>query len=116
MNTQDVKDRGQDLVRDTENYVRGNPIPAILGAVAVGIVIGLVARSLERQREPEPIRDAVNDLRAILKPFAKKTRKVYADSSHAVHDAVNQAVERARDLDVEHYTDPVAKWWKRFWA
>ena len=100
MNTQDLKDRGQDLVRETENYVRGNPVPAILGAVALGIVIGLVARSLERDREPEPIRDALDELRAMLKPLAKKTRKVYANSSHAVQDAVNQAVERARDLDV----------------
>jgi hypothetical protein len=116
MNTQDMKDRGQDLVRETENYVRGNPIPAILGAVAVGIVIGLVARSLEREREPEPIRDALNELRGILKPLAKKTRGAYANSSHAVQDAVHGAVERARDLDVEHYVDPVAKWWKRLWA
>ena len=130
MNTQDLPDRGpepadfghdlkhrtQDLVREAESYVRGNPVPAILGAVAIGIVIGLVARSLEREREPEPIRDALDDLRAMLKPLAKKTRKAYANSSHAVHDAVNHAVERARDLDVEHYADPVAKWWKRLWA
>lgn len=116
MNTQDIKDRGQDLVRETENYVRGNPIPALLGAIGVGIVIGLVARSLERQREPEPIRDAVNELRAILKPLAKKSRSAYAHSTDAVQDAVHHAVDRARDLDVEQYVDPVAKWWKRFWA
>ena len=116
MNTQDLKDRGQDLVRETENYVRGNPIPTLLGAVAVGVAIGLLARALERQREPEPLRDAVNDLRAMLKPLAKKTRKAYADSSHAVHDAVANAVERAKDLDVDDYVDPVARWWKRLWA
>jgi ElaB/YqjD/DUF883 family membrane-anchored ribosome-binding protein len=116
MNTQDIKDRRQDLVRETEDYVRGNPVPAILGAVAIGIVIGLVARSLERHREPEPLNDVLDELRAMLKPLAKKTRKAYANSSHAVQDAVHHAVERARDLDVEHYADPVAKWWKRLWA
>lgn len=115
MNTQEIKDRGQDFVRETENYVRGNPVPALLGAIAVGFAIGLIARSLEREREPEPIRDALNEIRGLLKPLAKKTRRAYADSSHAVHDAVAQAVERAKDLDVEHYVDPVAKWWKRFW-
>ena len=104
------------MVRETENYVRGNPIPALLGAVAVGFAIGLLARSLEHERDPEPIRDAVNEIRALLKPLAKKTRKAYAESSDAVHDAVAQAVERAKDLDVEHYVDPVARWWKRLWA
>jgi ElaB/YqjD/DUF883 family membrane-anchored ribosome-binding protein len=116
MNTQEIKDRGQDLVRETENYVRGNPVPALLGAVAVGFVIGLVARSLEREREPEPIRDAVNEIRGLLEPLRKKTRKACAESSGAVHDAVAQAVERAKDLEVEHYVDPVAKWWRRLWA
>ena len=40
-----------------------NPLPAMFGAVAVGFAIGLIARSLEKEREPEPIRDA---LRGVL--------------------------------------------------
>lgn len=116
MKTEDLKEQGQDLFRQTENYVRANPIPALLGAVAVGFAIGLISRSLETTREPEPIRDALNEIRAMLKPIAKKTRKAYAESSDAVRDAVEQAVERAKDLDVDRYADPVSSWWKRLWA
>lgn len=115
MNTQEMKNRGQDIVRETEVYIRQNPVPALLGAVAVGILIGMVARSLEREREPEPIHDVVNELRSMLKPLAKKTRKGWAASSEAVQDAVHEVVGRARDLDVEQYVDPVAKWWRRLW-
>ncbi len=110
--TENLKTQGQDLVRQTENYVRGNPIPALLGAVAVGFVLGAVARSLEPRRDPEPIQDALNELRGILAPLAKKTRKGIAESSDAVREAVEQAVERAKDLDL----DPVAGWWKRLWS
>jgi len=113
MNTaENLKTQGQDLVRQTENYVRGNPIPSLLGAVAVGFALGLIARSLETRREPEPIHDALNELRALLLPLAKKTRKGLSESSDAVREAVEQAVERAREIDL----DPVAGWWKRLWS
>ncbi len=118
MNTQDIQGQGQgqDLLRKAEIYVRANPLPAVLGAVAVGFALGLISRSLESQREPEPIRDALNEIRSMLKPLAKKTRKAYAGSSDVVRDAVEQAVERAKDLDVDRYVDPVSSWWKRLWA
>lgn len=116
MNTQELKDQGQDIVRQTENYVRANPIPALLGAVAVGFAIALISRSLEREREPEPVRDALNEIRSILKPLAKKTRKAYAESSDSVREAVEQAMEKAKDIHVDRYVDPLAGWWKRLWA
>lgn len=115
MNTQDLKDRGQDIVRETENYVRGNPLPTILGALAVGFVIGVAIRSIEREREPEPLRDALNEIRGMLKPIGKKTRDTYAQSSDAVLHAVESAVDKARDLE-HQYGDPVAKWWRKLWA
>ena len=115
MNTQDIKDQGQDLVRQTENYVRANPVPALIGAVAVGFVLGLAVRSLEPEREAEPLRDALNDLRGMLKPLKKKTSKAYANSSDTVREAVEQALDRAKDLHVERYVDPVAGWWKKLW-
>jgi len=114
--TQDTEDRVARLVRDAENYVRANPIPALLGAVAAGFALGLVARSIEAQREPEPIRDAVNEIRSMLKPLAKKTRKAYAESSDAVRDALKHAVGKAKEIDVDRYVDPVSSWWKRLWA
>lgn len=116
MNTQDLKEQGQDLVRQTENYVRANPIPALLGAVAFGFVLGLASRTLEPDPQSEPLRDALDEIRAALKPLAKKTRKAYAESSDAVREAVEEAVERAKDIHVDRYVDPVAGWWKRLWS
>ncbi len=116
MNTQEIKDHGQDLVRQTENYVRANPVPALLGAVAVGFAIGLAVRSIETERQAEPLRDALNDIRSALKPLAKKTRKAYAESSDSVREAVETAMERVKDVDVDRYVDPVAGWWKKLWA
>ncbi|SRR5260221_4386298 len=112
----DIQEPGADIFQRTESYVRANPIPALLGAVAVGFALGLIARSLETQREPEPIRDAVREIRSLLKPLAKKTRKAYAESSDAVRDAVEQAVEKAKEIEVDRYVDPVTSWWKRLWA
>lgn len=108
-------DRNPSLLEEAEGYVRSNPLPALLGALAAGLVIGFIARSLEREREPEPIRDAVNEIRGALKPFAKKTRKAYATSSEAVREAIDDAVARVKGIEVDECADPVAKWWKRLW-
>jgi ElaB/YqjD/DUF883 family membrane-anchored ribosome-binding protein len=113
MNTDDAKDRAHDLLRETDNCIRANPIPAVLTALGVGFALGLATRLLEiPDRRPEPLRDAIDDLRALLSSGAKRGKRAYADSAEAVRDAVEQAVEKARDLDI----DPVANWWKRLWS
>lgn len=113
MNTDDAKERAQDFLRDTDNAIRANPIPAVLTALGVGFAIGLATRLLESpDRKHEPLRDALDELRAILATGAKRGKRAYAESAEAVRDAVEQAVEKARDLDV----DPVANWWKRLWS
>ena len=104
------KKRVQDLLRETDNAIRANPIPAVLTALGVGFALGLATRLLEiPERKPELLRDALDDLRALLSTSAKRGQRAYADSAEAVRDAVEQAVESARELDI----DPVAKWWQR---
>ena len=113
MNTDEAKERAHDLLRETDNAIRANPIPAVLTALGVGFALGLATRLLELpERKPEPLRDALDDLRSLLATGAKRGKRAYADSAEAVRDAVEHAVEKARDLD----TDPVANWWKRLWA
>lgn len=116
MNPESSENRPQDFLREAEDYVRTNPIPALLGAVAVGFALGLVARSLESRREPEPIRDALNEIRSMLGPLAKKTRQAYSDSSDAVREAVEHAVEAAKDFEMDRCVAPVTGWWKRLWS
>jgi ElaB/YqjD/DUF883 family membrane-anchored ribosome-binding protein len=113
MNTDDAKEHAQDLLRETDNCIRANPIPAVLTALGIGFALGLATRFLEiPERKHEPLRDALDDLRSLLATGAKRGKRVYADSAEAVRDAVEQAVEKAREIEV----DPVAKWWKRLWS
>jgi ElaB/YqjD/DUF883 family membrane-anchored ribosome-binding protein len=113
MNTDDAKERATDLLRETDNCIRANPIPAVLTALGVGFVLGVATRMIEiPERRTDRLHDALDDLRGLLASSAKRGKRVYADSADAVRDAVEQAVEKARDLDV----DPVAKWWKRLWT
>lgn len=113
MNTNDAKEPAEGLLREADNCIRANPIPAVITALGIGFALGLATRLLEiPERKPEPLRDALDDLRALLATGAKRSRRVYADSAEAVRDAVEHAVESARDLDV----DPMTKWWKRLWS
>ena len=112
MNTQDAKERAQDLLRETDNRIRANPVPAVLTALGIGFVIGLLTRYVEPTPKREPWQEALDDIRNALASGAKRGKKVYANSADAVRDAVEQAVDKAREIDV----DPVAKWWKKLWA
>ncbi len=113
MNTHDAKERAQDLLRETDNTIRANPIPAVLTALGIGIAIGLLTRLIEPPvRKREPLHEALDELRSLLASGARKGKSAYAHSADAVRDVVEQAVEKAREIDV----DPVAKWWKRLWS
>ena len=113
MNTDEAPHRAQDLLSQTDDAIRANPIPAVLTALGVGFALGLAARLLEHpERKPEPFREALEDLRSLLATGAKRGKRAYADSSEAVREAVEHAVEKAREIDV----DPVANWWKRLWS
>lgn len=110
--------RSQPL-QNADTYLRENPIPALLGALAVGFAIGLLARALESKPKPARLRDHLDEaedyLHSIWTPFSKKTRRAYHKSAEAVRDAVGDTVERVRDVDVDEYTDPVVKWFRRWW-
>lgn len=105
MNTEQARQKAGEIFRESDHYVRENPVPVILGAVAVGFVIGLAVRSLEHERKAAPIHDALDDLRAFLKPFAKRGRSAYSHASDAV-----------RDFDVDDYAEPMAGWWRKMWS
>lgn len=112
MNTQEAKERAQDLLRETDNCIRANPVPAVLAALGIGFAIGLLTRMADTPARREPLHDALDELRGLLAKGAKKGRSAYATSAEAVREAVEEAVEKAREIDV----DPVARWWKRLWS
>ena len=125
-----TKSSTEDLLHNTEIYVRENPFPAILTALGVGFAIGLLVRSLEspsRDHIEVPIPKAAQkvrdfdykgaardfDLKAMVLPFLWPVVKFfttsYASSEKSVKQAYKQASKKARNLDVNDYIDPVVK-------
>jgi hypothetical protein len=100
----------------TEFLLRENPVPTVIGALAIGLAIGLAIRysSESREREVEAKTPLGNvDLSALtlpfLWPFFKTVRRRYEDTSEVVRDAAKDGMDRLRSVDVEEYVKPLRK-------
>ncbi len=98
----------------TEFFLRENPIPTVLGALAVGLAIGLAIRY---SSEKEPEREVKTPLGNIdlgvlslpfLWPFFKSMKRKYEDST----DVVKDGVDRLKKVDVDRYVKPLRKKWR----
>ena len=120
MRTQETPGQAERLWQQADTAVRENPVPAILTAIAVGFGVGLLVRALQPERRPEPIRDSLDETRdflsSLFRPFAKNTRRAYSTSSHAVRDTFERAADKAKQIDVDDYVDPIVKWWRQLWS
>jgi len=104
----------------TEFFLRENPVPTVLGALALGLAIGLAIRYASRPEEPEPVtvRNALKHVdwsamsMPFLWPFFRRVRRTYDDSADVVSDAVRDGIERVREVDVDRYVKPLRKQWK----
>ena len=101
--------------RRTEFFLRENPVPTILGALAIGLAIGLAIRyassAEEKEIESRPSLGNVHwDFLSLpfLWPFFKSLKEKYRDSA----EALKEGVDRARNIDIHHYTKPISKRWK----
>ncbi len=105
----------QHALHEADAYVRENPIPALLCAVGVGFALGLLVRALDRSRPSNVYESRLSEaggyLGELFAPVAHQTKRAY----HKSADAVRDAVESAREIDVEEYTDPVVSWFSRMW-
>jgi hypothetical protein len=100
----------------TEYFVRENPMPTILGALGIGIAIGLAIRyasHTERKAEIE-VKSPLGDLNwsvlslPFLWPLFKSAREKYERSTEAMRDGV----KRLKKIDVNRYAKPMRKRWK----
>jgi hypothetical protein len=100
----------------TEYFVRENPVPTILGALGLGIAIGLAIRfasTSERKAEIE-VKSPLGNINwgvlslPFLWPLFKSAREKYESSAEAMKDGV----ERLKKIDVDRYAKPIRKRWK----
>ena len=103
------------LARRTDYFLRENPIPTIVGALALGLAIGWALRHATAQEDKEV--EVQSPLGAVnlsfltlpfLWPFLKSVRERYRDSAEVVKDSV----DRIKGVDVDRYTKPIRKRWK----
>jgi ElaB/YqjD/DUF883 family membrane-anchored ribosome-binding protein len=102
----------------TEFFLRENPVPTVIGALALGVAIGLAIRysSSSSEKEVEAKSPLGNvDLSILTLPFLwplfKSMRQKYEDST----DVVKDGVDRLKKVDVNRYVKPLRKKWKS-WA
>lgn len=104
----------------TEYFVRENPVPAIIGALGIGIAIGLAIRYAaadDRKTEIE-VKSPLGEFNwsmlslPFLWPLWKSARNQYAKSADVVADAMKDGVKRLKKVDVERYAKPIGKRWK----
>ncbi len=112
-----TKSSTEDLLHNTEIYVRENPFPAILTALGVGFAIGLLVRSMEspsRDHFEVPIPKAAQrardfDVKAAVLPLLWPVIKFFTSSYASSEKSVKKAYKKAKDVDVSDYVDPVVK-------
>ncbi len=106
------------VVRErTEVFLRENPVPTVLGALALGLAIGLAIRYSSRQEEPSlSVKRALREVDwsgiapAFLPSLLRNVKRGYEGSAEAVKDGL----ERVREVDVDDYVKPLRKRWKKW--
>ncbi|MFL6540399.1 MAG: hypothetical protein ACJ8HU_06535 [Chthoniobacterales bacterium] len=100
----------------TEFFLRENPVPTIIGALVLGLAIGIAIRYASEDREEE-VKTPVGDLHLgalslpFLLPFWKSVRRKAEDAA----DYAKEGVDRFKKMDVDDYVKPLRKKWKA-WA
>ncbi len=110
-----TKDRAATARERTEFYVRENPVPTVIGALVLGLAIGLAIRYASNSDEKEvevksPLGNV--DLSVLtlpfLWPFFRSVRRRAEDAA----DYAKDGVERLKKVDVDDYVKPLRKKWK----
>jgi ElaB/YqjD/DUF883 family membrane-anchored ribosome-binding protein len=112
----ETKDKANRARERTEYFVRENPVPTILGALGLGIAIGLAIRfaSTSEERAKVEAKSPFSDLDwsvlslPFLWPLFKSAREKYEKSA----DAMKDGVKHLKKIDVDRYAKPIRKRWK----
>ena len=108
-----TKEKASRALNRTEDFLRENPVPTILGALGLGIAIGLAIRYAapsERKREIEVESPWGKFNWSVLSlPFLWPLFKSVRGKSG---DVMRNGVKRLKKMDVEQYAKPIRKRWR----
>jgi ElaB/YqjD/DUF883 family membrane-anchored ribosome-binding protein len=113
-----TKERASVARERTEFFLRENPVPTVLGALAIGVAIGLAIRysSSSTEKEIESKSPLANvDLSMLSLPFLWPLFKSLRNRYEGSAEAVKGGVQRLKKVDVDRYVKPLRKKWKA-WA
>ena len=92
-------------------------MPTVLGALAIGVAIGLAIRYASSSSEKEvEVRTPLGNVNwsvlslPFLWPLFKTVRSKYEDSA----EVVKGGIDRVKDIDVDRYVKPLRKRWKNW--
>jgi hypothetical protein len=112
-----ARQRASEARERTELFLRENPVPTILGALAVGIAIGLVIRYAssaveEKDEAKTPLGNWDWSFFSLpfLWPLLRSARDKYQESA----EALKGGAARLRKIDINRYAKPIRKRWKAF--
>ena len=99
----------------TQLFLRENPVPAILGALGLGLAIGWALRYATAAEEKEPeTKSPVDNINwsflslPFLWPFFRTVKDRYESST----ESLKEGVDRLKNIDIRPYTKPIRKRWK----
>jgi ElaB/YqjD/DUF883 family membrane-anchored ribosome-binding protein len=107
-----TKEKANRALERTEDFVRENPVPTILGALGLGIAIGLAIRyAAPSERKQEIVESPWGKFNWSLLslPFLWPLFKSAREKSE---DVMRNGVKRLKKMDVEKYAKPIRKRWK----
>ena len=99
----------------TELFLRENPVPMILGALAAGLAIGLAVRYASRSDEKEvELKTPLGRINwsVLTLPFLWPVLRGMKEKLEDSTDAMRESVGRVKNIDVDRYTKPIRKRWK----
>ena len=112
-----TKERAGQARERTELFLRENPVPTVLGALAIGVALGLAIRFASSSSEKEvevktPLGNVNWSILSLpfLWPLFKTVRAKYEDSA----EVVKEGIDRVKDMDVDRYVKPLRKRWKNW--
>ena len=108
-----TKEKASRALERTEDFMRENPVPTILGALGLGIAIGLAIRYAapsERKREIELERRGGNSTGAFFR--CRFSGRCSNRRGKNRSDVMRNGVKQLKKMDVERYAKPIRKRWR----